>query len=78
MQRLYDAVGAFYRAAAQYAVAKLPFNDKVLENSRCKLQNTLVRHKLYSHVCSKIHMRDSLYKSTIKVLSMLLRRNLSD
>ena len=34
MQRFYDAVGAFYRAVAQYAVAKLPFNDKVLENSR--------------------------------------------
>ena len=34
MQRFYDAVGAFYRAAAQYAVEKLPFNDKVLENSR--------------------------------------------
>jgi hypothetical protein len=44
----------------------------------CKLQNTSVRHKLYSHVCSKVHTRDSLYKSTIKVLSMLLRRNLSD
>ena len=34
MQRFYDAVGAFYRAAAQYAVAKLAFNDKVQENSR--------------------------------------------
>ncbi|CAB4011488.1 Hypothetical predicted protein, partial [Paramuricea clavata] len=34
VQRFYDAVGAFYRAAAQYAVAKLPFHDKVLENSR--------------------------------------------
>ena len=34
MQRFYNAVAAFYRAAAQYAVAKLPFNDKVLENSR--------------------------------------------
>jgi hypothetical protein len=34
VQRFYEAVGAFYRAAAQFAVAKLPFNDKVLENSR--------------------------------------------
>lgn len=34
MQRFHYAVGAFYRAAAQYAVAKLPFHDKVLENSR--------------------------------------------
>lgn len=34
MQRFYGAVGAFYRGAAQYAVAKLPFTDKVLENSR--------------------------------------------
>jgi hypothetical protein len=32
VQRFYDAVGVFYRAAAQYPVAKLPFNDKVLEN----------------------------------------------
>ncbi len=34
MQIFYDAGGAFYRAAAQYAVAKLLFSDKVFENSR--------------------------------------------
>ncbi len=34
MQIFYNAVGAFYRAAAQYAVAKLLFSDKVLEKSR--------------------------------------------
>ena len=33
MQIFYDAVGEFYRAAAQYAVEKLPFNNKVWENS---------------------------------------------
>lgn len=32
MQTFHYAVGAFYRAAAPYAVAKLPF--QVLENSR--------------------------------------------
>ena len=34
MQIFYDAGGAFYRAAAQCAVAKLLFSDKVFENSR--------------------------------------------
>ena len=34
MQRFHYAVGALYRATARYAVAKLPFHDKVSENSR--------------------------------------------
>jgi hypothetical protein len=38
----------------------------------CKLQHTLVRHKLYSHVCSKVHMHERfevIVTSLCKILS---------